>query len=141
MVDSNIIIYAHDPGDPQKQIKAKTFLRQLEAKGELTMSVQTLHEFYSRATKPNRPPALSHTEAQKIIDDLLLTATVYRLEPAITAVALNAITRYQMSLWDALIWAVAKEYGETVIYTEDTQSQPEIEGVRYVNPLLEPSTD
>ncbi len=136
MVDSNILIYAHDPSEPQKQTKAKTLLRQLEASGELKMSVQTLHEFYARATKPNRPPALSHTEAQKIIADLLLIATVYTLSPVITPRALYAIERYQMSLWDALIWAVAKEYGDTVIYTEDTQSQPEIEGVRYVNPLL-----
>lgn len=49
---------------------------------------------------------------------------------------MEAIPRYSLSLWDALIWAVARENRIQVIYTEDIQSAPEIEGVRYINPFM-----
>ena len=57
------------------------------------------------------------------------------LTPVLTFRALEAVPRYVMSFWDALIWAAAREHGITVIHTEDVQSAPEIEGVRYVNPF------
>lgn len=135
MIDSNVIIYAHDPSEPDKQDKALILLDELGANNELNLSVQTLHEFYVRITKPNKSPALSHTEAHDIINDFFVTATVYPLTADVTRRALYAVEKYQLPMWDALIWAVAKEYGDTVVYTEDLPSQPEIEGVRYINPF------
>ncbi len=49
--------------------------------------------------------------------------------------AYEAIGRYGFSLWDSLIWAVAKENGIGIIYTEDVQSAEVIEGIRYINPF------
>ena len=39
------------------------------------------------------------------------------------------------SWWDALVWAVARENGVGLIYTEGMPGAAEIEGVRYVNPF------
>ena len=136
MIDSNILVYAHDSVDLHKHTKANELLERLEAEGQLNVSVQTLHEFYVRATKPNRSPALSPAEAKAVVDDFFAVATVYPLSPDVSRRAFSAVSKYKMSLWDALIWAVAKEYGDSVVYTEDIQSQPEIEGVRYINPLM-----
>ena len=136
MTDSHIIIYAYNPTDPVKKDRAWAFVEKQIADGTLIVSTQVLHEFYNRATKPNKPPSLSHEDAVVIINKIIVSVTVHPLSLPVTKYALYAIKRYQMSLWDALIWATAKEYGDTVIYTEDIQSQPEIEGVRYINPLL-----
>ena len=72
-----------------------------------------------------------------MINEIMDTATVYSLRPSSLRLAHLAVSRYQMSIWDALIWAVTKENGVAVIYTEDLQSAEEIEGVRYINPFSE----
>ena len=51
--------------------------------------------------------------------------------------ALDAIPRHCLSLWDALIWAAARENGVRLIYSEDFQHGREIEGVRIVNPFID----
>lgn len=40
-----------------------------------------------------------------------------------------------MSVWDALIWSVAKENGVTSILTEDSAHGRVLEGIRYLNPF------
>ncbi len=45
------------------------------------------------------------------------------------------MAQHQIAIWDALIWAVARENGISLIYTEDVPGQPEIEGVGYINPF------
>ena len=49
----------------------------------------------------------------------------------------DAIPRHCLSLWDALIWAAARENGVRLIYSEDFQHGREIEGVRIVNPFID----
>jgi predicted nucleic acid-binding protein len=40
-----------------------------------------------------------------------------------------------MSIWDALIWSVARLNGISWILTEDGQHNRLVEGVRYLNPF------
>jgi predicted nucleic acid-binding protein len=103
----------------------------------MVCSTQVMNEFYNAATRLNRPPSLSHEQAAEILRDLVSFCTILPITLPTVFRAHEAIRRYRMSLWDALIWATAREYGITLIYTEDRQSAPEIEGVRYVNPFVE----
>ena len=47
----------------------------------------------------------------------------------------QATIRHQMSIWDALIWAVARTNQVPFIITEDAEHGRELEGVRYLNPF------
>lgn len=63
IVDTNVLVYAHDPTDPAKQAQAIALIHHLLVRDRLTVTAQVLNEFYARATRPNKPPALSHADA------------------------------------------------------------------------------
>jgi len=135
LIDSNILLYAHDQNEPAKKAIAKALLRKLTDTQTLALSVQTLNEFYNAARRPKRGFNLTHDQVVTILGDITESATVYDLSSETAFRAYDAITRYGFSLWDSLIWAVAKENGIGIIYTEDGQSAEVIEGVRYTNPF------
>jgi predicted nucleic acid-binding protein len=136
MVDTNVLMYAADPAEGEKRILALNLLEQLNDSGRLAVSVQVLNEFYAAATRPNKPPSLPHAEAQRIMEDIATSAMVLPLTADVTFRALDAVPRYGLAFWDALIWAAARENGVALIYTEDFQDGREIEGVRFRNPFV-----
>ncbi len=136
IVETNVFIYAHDPTDAVKQSRAVELIEELVDKGVLTVTPQVLNEFYVRATRTSKPPALPHEAAAEIVRDLAASALVLPLTAAVTLRALDGAGRYGISFWDALLWAAARENGVRTIYTEDVPGAPKIEDVRYVNPFL-----
>lgn len=135
VIDTNILIYAYDPTDPVKQTRAQALIVERINDGSFVVSAQVVNEFYSSVTRPNKPPALLHKAAAAIVQSIVDAAVVLPLTTNVTLRALGAVEKHGMSFWDALIWAAARENDVTVIYTEDTPSAPEIEGIRYINPF------
>ena len=74
------------------------------------------------------------TAAERAVN-ILAGALCLDLTPATTHEAIRAALTFQMRIYDAHIWAAAKLNGIRTILTEDQQSQPNIEGVRYVDPF------
>lgn len=131
-----MLIYSADPASGEKHQRAKDLIRRLIDDGVLALSVQNLNEFYSAATKSNKPPSLPHDRAVQAVQELVRSSLVLPMTASMTLLALDAMPRYGLSFWDALIWAAAKENGAAVIYTEDFQHGRDVEGVRFVNPFL-----
>jgi predicted nucleic acid-binding protein len=136
MVDTNILIYAADPAAGDRRLRAMKLIQERAALAALSVSVQILNEFYVVATRPNRPPSLSHEEAKQIVQDIAAVCQVLPLTSAVTFRALDAVPRHGLSFWDALIWAAAKENDIAIIYTEDFQDGRDVEGVRFHNPFV-----
>ena len=136
LVDTNIVIYAHDHGDPSKQAIALELLERLSDRGRLVLSAQVLNEFCSVMMRPNRATRLTPEQALTIIRELEAIGDVVPVTAAMTSRALAAMQPHSLSFWDALIWAAAVENGIPVIYTEDYQAGREVEGVRFINPFL-----
>src|SRR4051794_40048640 len=111
MVDTNILIYAADPAAGEGRVRAIALIHRLTDQAMLAISVQVLNEFYVVATRPNKPPSLSHEDAKQIIADLATFAEVLPLTVATAFRALDVIPQHSLSFWDALVWAVAKENG------------------------------
>jgi predicted nucleic acid-binding protein len=137
MVDTNVLVYASDPAAGDKQTRAVDLIRKLSEDGQLAVSVQVLNEFYNVATRPNKPPSLTHEDARQVVQDIANVSEVLPLTSAVTFRALDAIPRHGLSFWDALIWAAARENGIAVIYTEDFQHGRDVEGVRFLNPFAD----
>lgn len=137
LVDTNVFIDAADPDAGVKRDRALELLRERTDRGDLVVSVQVLNEFYHRATRPNKPPRLSHEDARRLVRDLVASAVVLPLLPSTTLLALDALPRHGLSFWDALIWAAAKENGLGTVYTEDFQAGRELDGVRFVDPFAD----
>lgn len=136
LVDTNIVIYAHDRREPAKRAIASALLQRLSGGGRLVIGAQVLNEFCSVMMRPKREGRLEPDQASVVLRELEAIGEVVPVTPAMTFRALGAMQPHGLSFWDALIWAAAAESGISVIYTEDYQDGRVVEGVRFVNPFL-----
>lgn len=129
LVDTNILVYLRDLDEPAKRVRAIEVIERLGASGELVLSAQCLNEFSAAALRRG----ISISEVQTTVARWHDLGEVLALRGAATTAALDAVERYRLSFWDALIWATAREANVPVIVSEDFQDGREIEGVRFVD--------
>jgi predicted nucleic acid-binding protein len=131
-VDSNVLLYAVDEADPEKQRVARNWRAELWKSRRGRVSFQVLGEFYVNAVR-KQPPA--REEARAEVRDLLAW------NPVVTDAALlergwKLQDRYRLSYWDALIVAAAKASSCRYLLTEDLQGGQQLDGIEVVNPFL-----
>ena len=131
-VDSNVLLYALDVADKNKQRAAQAWRSALWSSRMGRLSFQVLGEFYVNAIRL-RPDAVDDARAE--IRDLLAW------RPIVTDAALlehgwKLQDRYRLSYWDALIVAAAKAAGCGYLLTEDLQAGQKLDGVEVVSPFL-----
>lgn len=134
LVDTNILVYAYDPADPEKQNRARLVLSQL-AGGSGSVSAQILGECFVTLTRKLRPP-LSLRDAEENIEAFVRNWRVFDLTDDVVLEAIRAVQRHQLSYWDALIWATAKRNGVPAVLSEAFSDGRLIESVLFRNPLL-----
>ena len=131
-VDSNVLLYAVDEGDLNKQQAAREWRAELWKSRRGRVSFQVLGEFYVNATR-NRPSA--REEARAEVRDLLAWNPV-TTDTALLETGWKIQDRYRLSYWDALIVAAAKVSSCRYLLTEDLQAGQELDGIEVVNPFL-----
>ncbi len=135
-VDTNILVYAYDRSEPEKQRQALTVLDALATLRAGVISSQVLAEFFVAVTRKIVVP-LSATVAYERLVNYLQAWTVVELTGMITLEAARGVRDYQFGFWDAQIWAAARLNQIPVVFSEDFNVGATIEGVRFVNPLTE----
>lgn len=137
LIDSNILIYAFDEEEKEKNPAAKKILeRALNGEINIILSTQNLSEFYYNVTKKIKKP-LSILEAKEIILGLIALANIKTSEVNKNSV-LNAIdisSEYYISYWDALIVSVMKENNVYSIITENDKDFKKIPWLKVINPF------
>ncbi len=136
LVDTNLLIYAHDFSAPAKRDRAVQVIEDLAEAGYLVLSVQILNEFASVGLRKKTLLRKSNAELSEIVAEFASLGEVLPLSPETTRKAFAAVERYQLAFWDALIWATASVHGVPRILSEDFQHGRRVEGVEYINPLL-----
>ncbi len=134
LVDTNVLVYAHDIADLPKQSHALEVLTTLQALGAGLLSVQILAEFFWVATRRLMPP-LTGAEAARQMELLVRSWPVLDLTPLVLLEAIRGAQEHGMALWDAQVWATAKLNQVPVVLTEDIPGNRVVEGVRFVNPF------
>lgn len=134
LVDTNVLVYAHDARDPKKQRHAIDVLDALHATGQGRLSVQVLAEFFAATTRGQRP-LLKAAQAARQVENLSLSWTILDLTSWIVTEAIRGVRVHGFSYWDAQVWATARSSQLAVVLTEDFGPSSTIEGVRFVNPL------
>jgi predicted nucleic acid-binding protein len=134
-VDTNVLVYAHDPADVAKGRRARDILGSLVSSGNGILSVQCLTEFYQTVRWKISPP-MTANEAYEQIELFTRSFLVLDLTSAIALDACRAAGSYQLSIWDALVWATAKLNQVPFVLTEDFKDGMLLEGVRFLNPLV-----
>jgi len=134
LIDTNILVYGHDPRDLVKQERSQVLLDRLIRAGSAVLSVQCLNEFF-RAVRWKVPEPFSASEALQEVTRFARNCRVLPLTPTAALDGMRACDQYSMSFWDSLIWAVAKEGGIPYLLTEDFDDGAMVEGVEFVNPF------
>lgn len=132
-LDSNVLIYAHDATEPEKQAVAQQLITGAMRRGDGVISVQVLGEFFH--TVVVRKKLLTAAEARQIISGLEAGLMVCPILPPLVREAIAVHERYQLRYWDSLIVATAREASCREIQSEDLNEGQDYGGVVVVNPF------
>ena len=135
-VDSNVLVYAYDRSEPDKQRRALEVLDRLALTGAGVISTQVLSEFFVAVTQRIAAP-LSVNEAYDRVRNYLHSWRVVDLTGMIVLEAARGVRDHQFNFWDAQIWATARLNQISVIFSEDFDVGAVTEGVHFVNPFVE----
>ena len=132
-LDTNMLVYAHDSTDPQKQAKAQTLLTEGIERESAVVSAQVLSEFFVVVTR-RIPVPLSAQQAEQVMDLLSMLPTV-ELDQNLVRQAVCIHRESQISYWEALIVSAAERAGCTRILSEDLNAGQTYRDVRVENPF------
>jgi predicted nucleic acid-binding protein len=134
LLDTNVIVYAHDGREPEKQARARDVLLRLGAAPSAGVPAQALAEFASvalRKLEPRMPPELLYQQ----VEALERAFPVLPLTPAVVLEAVRGVRDHQLSYYDAQVWAVAKLAQIQIVLSEDFVSGSVLEGVTFLDPF------
>ena len=132
LVDTNVLLYAisQDPSERRKAARANEIIDG----GQIGLSVQVLQEFYVQATRATRTDAITHEQAQGLVESWC------RFPVQVTSVevmraALATRERFGISYWDAAIIEAGRALGCSVVLSEDLDSATDYDGIRVEDPF------
>jgi predicted nucleic acid-binding protein len=132
-LDTNILVYAYDSSDPEKQATAQKLLTQGIEQEDAVLSAQVLGEFFVVVTRRIKEP-LSPEQAEQVID-LLSILPVVEVDAKLVKRAILLHKESQASYWDSLIVSAAERAGCTKILSEDLNAGQAYLDVRVENPF------
>lgn len=131
-LDTNVLVYAYDPGDPRKRRVAQDLVRRAVA-GEVVISVQVLAEFAATLIH-KAAPAAAPKDMLSVLDAL---GPIKVIVPNADTVrrTVEAHAQYGVHFYDAMILAAAERGGCKRIWSEDFNPNQEYFGVAVENPF------
>jgi predicted nucleic acid-binding protein len=135
LIDTNILVYAHQPSETTKYDRALQIVETLAENGSGRLSAQILGEFLNATTRGRRP-ILSVRDALRQATELADAFPLFDLTGLIVLEAGRGVREHQLSYFDAQIWATARLNQVPAIFTEDFTHGRRLEGVQFLNPLL-----
>lgn len=140
LVDTNILVYRYDERFPDKQEIATELLRRGVADPELVLPHQAIIEFVAVVSRPRKDlggtPLLETAWACNEAEGLMRDFRVLYPDEAVLLTALRGVSAYQLSWFDAHLWAYAEVNGLPEILSEDFEHGRHYGSVRVVDPFL-----
>lgn len=138
LVDTNVLVYKYDPRFPDKQRRAEEVLRKGIEDRSIRLPHQAIVEFVAVVTRPlgKAPPLLSPVDARREAEEMLTIHDVLYPGEALVRLALRGAAAYQLSWFDAHLWAYAEHHGLSEILSEDFQDGRLYGTVRVRNPFV-----
>jgi len=135
LVDTNILVYAYDRSEPAKQSRARTILSRLQRLGAGVLSTQVLVEFFSAITR-KLTERMTAQEGYAHLREYARSWKVVSVTPEIVLESGRGVAEYQLPIYDAQLWATAKQNDISVVLSEDFSHGARIEGVKFLNPFI-----
>ena len=130
-LDTNILYYAMDREAGGRHKLAMEIVDRAIV-SDCVLTLQALCEFYAAVTKKGKMPA---QEAEAQIEDWMQLFPVVSATPKSLIKAIKAVNLHTLSFWDAMLWAVVREAGATLLISEDFQHDRVLDSVRFCNPF------
>lgn len=131
-LDTNVLVYAYDVSDPQKQRVAQSLVKRALA-GEIVMSTQVLGEF--AATLLHKLSPTADPDDVTALLDALGPIKLIALDGDIVRRAVEARATYGLHFYDGMIVAAAERAGCGRIWSEDLNAGQKYFGVVVANPF------
>ena len=96
LIDTNILVYAHDPSEPEKAARAIEVMDYVQSTQQGRLSVQCLAEFFVVATRGKRP-LLTEQDASRQLDLLSRSFRVLDVTPMIVLEASRGVRKHRFS--------------------------------------------
>ena len=130
-IDTNIIIYANDRRNPDKQNRARSVVVELLRNGRGVISTQVLQEYANIAiSKLNQPEEVVLRQLK-----ILETMEIIHQTPRMIRRSIELRKVYSINFWDACIIANAEAAECDLLYSEDLNTGQFYSGIKVVNPL------
>jgi predicted nucleic acid-binding protein len=138
LVDTNVLVYRFDWRFPDKQRLAAELLRSGIVDGSVFVPHQAIVEFVAVATRrlDGLDSLLEAADARREAEELLSQFDVLFPDEELIRIALRGAAAYELSWFDAHLWAYAERFGLAEIYSEDFQHGRLYGTVEIVNPFL-----
>ncbi len=138
LVDSNVLVYVFDADSPHKQQLAAKLLERGLKDNSLRIAHQAIVEFVAAVTRPraNKRPLLLIPDACREAEEFVNLFEVLYPTEELLRLALRGVATYQLSWWDAHMWAYAEYFGLPQLLTEDFEHNRLYGTVRAINPFL-----
>jgi len=130
-LDSNILVYAFDRGDPARH-KAAVAVVVRAMQLDCVLPAQVLAEFLNVIRRKQRA-YFNEARAQAARWQKAFAVLETKGEDVLGGAELAA--RHDLQLWDAIIWCVASSAHSTVLLTEDMQDGFRAEGMCAIDPF------
>ena len=139
LVDTNILVYRFDSRFPEKQAIATESLRRGIAEGSIRVPHQAVVEFVAAVTRSdkNGERILSPQEAWREAEEMLTQFEILYPNEEVLRTAIRGAATYQLSWFDAHLWAYAEVFSLPEILTEDFEDGRLYGSVRIVSPFRE----
>jgi predicted nucleic acid-binding protein len=134
LVDTNVLVYAYDRAERQKQKRALEIFRRLAVGTRGRLSAQILGEFFRAATQKIQSP-LSPSDAYGQVATLTRAFTTLAITRLIVLEAVRGVRDHRLNYWDAQVWATARLNQIPLVLSEDFKDGSVLDGVRFVNPF------
>lgn len=132
-IDSNVLIYAVDNTDAEKQWRARCIVRDAISSIAYMVSAQVINEFCAVAFRKLRKPI---EEIEGFLEVLERIKTV-PVMPAWSRRALEVARFYNLQFYDSLLLAAAEANGCSEFWSEDLNDGQMYCGMKAVNPFKE----
>jgi len=141
LVDTNVLVYRFDPRFPEKQAIAEDLLLRGIVDGSLRIPHQAVFEFVAAVQRPTAegPPLLEPADARREAEELLAQFDVIYPTEGILRTALRGAAAYQLSWFDAHLWAHAEVYGLRQLLSEDFEHNRLYGTVQAIDPFRLPA--
>lgn len=138
LVDTNVLVYRFDPRFPVKQSVATEVLRAGIAAGSLRLPHQAVVEFVAATTRrlDGGDPLLDPADARREAEELLSQFDMLYPDDELLRTALRGAAAYQLSWFDAHLWAYAERYGIEELLSEDFQHGRLYGTVKVTDPFM-----